>query len=109
MRGDELFSDQFHPHICPFESLGLLYLLQDRPNEAKEHLSSALEAQSYWEYSKHIALAEIMIEEGELDRAGELIEEALDKYAAQAAQDVAGPDHAAQLLERVRAMQDGAP
>jgi hypothetical protein len=108
LQGDELFSDRYQPHMCPYESLGLLYLLQDRPDEAKEHLSSALEAQSYWEYSKHLALAEILLEEGDLARAEELLVEALDKYAAQAAQDVAGPEHAADMLARVRALQQDA-
>ncbi len=107
LQGDELFSDHYQPHMCPYESLGLLYLLQGRAEEAKEHLSSALEAQSYWEYSKHIALAEILIEEGELERAEGLLADALDKYGPQATQDVAGPDHAAKLLERVRALRQG--
>ena len=109
LHGDELFSDRYQAHMCPFESLGLLYLLQDRPEEAKEHLSSALEVQSYWEYGKQIALAEILMQEGDLDKAAELLEQAQEAYAPQAAEDPAGADHAAVLLAQIRARQSEAP
>ena len=105
LRGDEIFSDQLQSHICPFESLGLMYFLQDRPEEAKEHLSNAIEAQAYWEYDKHVALAEILMEEGELQRAEDLLLQAQEKYGPQATEDPGGAGRVSDLLDRVRDLQ----
>jgi len=105
LQGDELFSDQLQSHICPYESLGLMYFLQDRQTEAKEHLSKALEAQAYWEYGKHVAMAEILIEEGELQRAEDLLLRAQEKFGPQAAEDPSGADRVPKLIERVRELQ----
>ncbi len=85
-----------------------MYFLQDRKTEAKEHLRKALEAQAFWEYGKHVAMAEILIEDGELERAEELLLQAREKFGPQAAEDPGGADRVQKLIERVRELRGSA-
>ncbi len=57
------------PITCPWEGLGLLYLTQDRRDEARETLERAAELVPWLEHDKYNGLARIYMDEGKLTRA----------------------------------------
>ena len=65
---------------CPYEGLGLLYLRQDRIEDARQHFEKAIEIDPTFEYRKFTGLAKIYIREGDYERAETLLKRALKNY-----------------------------
>ncbi len=63
---------------CPYEGLGLEYLLMGRPQEAEPLLLRAIELAPGIEARKYTALAEIRIGQGRLDEAAALLRQGLE-------------------------------
>jgi hypothetical protein len=63
-------------HTCPYEGLGALYLMQGRSREARAQLERAVILAPDIEYQKYLILAEILVEDGERERAIQLLRKA---------------------------------
>ena len=84
-RAEDLFKaakdwDSTARYSCPHEGLGMVYLLAGKLKQAKDHFRKAIEINPKVEYMKFNGLARIMIREGKLDRARELLRQSMKNY-----------------------------
>jgi len=67
-------------YSCPYEGLGLLFLRQGLEGAAAAHFTEAIERQPGIEYRKYDGLARILMKQGRLERARDLLRKSLRNH-----------------------------
>ncbi len=91
---------------CPYEGLGLIYLRQEREGMAEDYLEAAVALRDGVELSKYTALAGLYIDQGRLDEAEVLLEQAMELHrGAGEASNLARVAPITELRDRIEALR----
>ena len=88
-------------YTCPYEGLGLVYLRAGKLDQAKTNFREAIRINPDIEYKKFNGLARIMIREGKLEKARELLIKSIQNYPYD--------DEARKLLSTLPPSKDHSP